>query len=97
MNFADFWRIKCIFTQPIAKKVTRFADLGQYDHICTKSTAKNKVMHFAIELIQQNFYLICKNSYALLFPFCMLKEMFLTMSFYMQAMVLHYVKIKMLL
>ena len=39
MNFADFRRIKRIFTQPIAKKGENFADFRQSKRIFTQSIA----------------------------------------------------------
>ena len=43
VNFADFRRIKCIFTQPIAKKDASFADFQQSKHTFMQPIAKRGV------------------------------------------------------
>ena len=34
-EFCDFWRIKCIFTQPVTKEDASFVNFWRYDLICT--------------------------------------------------------------
>ena len=56
VNFADFRRIKSIFTQPIAKKGESFADFRQSKSIFTQLVAiVASFLHFLVLLIKVLF------------------------------------------
>ena len=51
INFADFWRSKCIIIQPVVKRSVGLADFRHYDIKCTQLIVKKEKKSFLLKII----------------------------------------------